>query len=637
MSDLAKLVAAVATASAVALCWGWGTAAERASLVRVWIDPVCGSESQARELISALRTRFPDRPVRRLRRMPEENVAIAWEVRGRIDTPAGPTARRDAAGTEGVGGADAGRRRADGTRRGGDGRAADVGVGSGSTDAGEGEAEPGERTASTEERASPGRRPSWRRREIFPPDMIVRDSRDRGDAGGCGLAVRGGAEARRLELPRDAQPEAVYRAAARAVWLLSDRSPLTPRAGRDAGGAEEPIDEIVSPRDWPTGDVGEATDRLHAETGRAETSGPADAGATAADAGMGRRDVDAGADGRSEGEEEPQWTDVEYQTMIFGPLRRPQYDAERVAPDYALNVIGTEYGLTGAEFGVLMNVHDGFAHGLQSAGLANYVGGEASGVQTSLGANVTDAQYEGVALTGGMNYADELEGFQGALGVNLVDEATEGLQAAVGVNWTGGRLDGLQSAVLNVGGDVNGAQLGVVNVGRDVEGAQVGLVNVARRSTVSLGLISVNWGRPLYVGLTHDVSGFAFLELEHGSQRVHHLLVVGVHPYNPRLTGSAGAGLGVDIGSKPLAVDLDLVGNFVAANAELGVATSVWTQMRATAVWSLFERFALTGGVSGNLLVGVGDPIVAAPTALPTSQVDRAAWVWPGVHAGVRF
>ena len=105
---------------------------------------------------------------------------------------------------------------------------------------------------------------------------------------------------------------------------------------------------------------------------------------------------------------------------------------------------------------------------------------------------------------------------------------------------------------------------------------------------------------------------------------------------------AAGLGLGTRFGEKPLTFDLDGIGMYTGTAqfaSEIEAAVAIWAQLRGTFQWSFFERLAVTGGVSLNLLVKdpPQEPRLRPPEQIPSLKLDAMSWMWVGAHAGVRF
>ena len=187
-----------------------------------------------------------------------------------------------------------------------------------------------------------------------------------------------------------------------------------------------------------------------------------------------------------------------------------------VVRSFSLNLAGSYVtGLEGVEIAGGANVESGFACGVQMARSANVVAGPVSGWQLAGGANGGGA-LDGAQTAGALNLASDVRGIQ----LGAIDIATGGVVGA-------------QVGAVNVAaGDVEGAQVGAVNVAAGgVEGVQIGAINVARRSTFSLGAITlVPEGRThldLWWGME---SGLVMAGLKHGGGHFHNIYGFGIRP-----------------------------------------------------------------------------------------------------------
>ena len=463
-----------------------------------------------------------------------------------------------------------------------------------------------------------------------------------GESETCELQVRTGAETTRLTLASDAEAASIRQAASRVAWLLT--ATRVPTEAPEAGGEppqEEAEEEEAAGEETESGES-MAREEMETDASASEESETQGEKPPEEEGGEGATTEDEASEPSetaSETEaadaEDRVWRDVRYQVAIVPPLYEPSFD-EPVAPQFAAHLVGVQYGLRGIEFG-FANIKTGFARGFQFGGIFNYVGGEVVGAQLSSGANWTMGDVRGVSSAMGGNLADNVNGLQLAGGVNVALGDVSGAQLALGGNLAGGHVEGVQSAAVNVAGGMPGAQIGLLNLSRRVEGFQVGLLNVARDSDVSLGLLSVNWARPLYVNLWEDLTGFSMFELKHGSRRIHNIVVTGYNPFFSEPVGVVGAGLGTHLGRRPLSADIDLLGMYVVPGG--GVAPAAWGQLRGTLFFSLTERFALMGGVSLNVLAAEGSgSTIAVSDSVPSINIEESlAWVWPGLHAGLRF
>lgn len=244
--------------------------------------------------------------------------------------------------------------------------------------------------------------------------------------------------------------------------------------------------------------------------------------------------------------------------------------------------------------------------GVQLTGGVNLLAGDLDGFQGAGGVNVVAGSVDGMQLAGGANIAaGQVDGFQGAGGVNVAGGDVDGFQGAGGVNLAAGRVDGVQMAGgVNVAHGVDGSQVAVVNVStEDVDGVQIGVINIARDSDLSLGLINI-----IYEGRTHldawtTSYGFHNVALKHGGRYFHYIYGAGWRPGGdcPEWALTLGAGGHAPISDR-LFIDGDLLVQHVSPTAGLLVGTNEIATGRAIAGVQIFDRLALTGGYSYNML-----------------------------------
>lgn len=396
----------------------------------------------------------------------------------------------------------------------------------------------------------------------------------------CKVTLVAGEERSTLELAAGADEGAVRNAASRIAWLISANMP-----------EPEPV-EVPEPEGEP---VAEPEPEANPKPEPEPEPDPAPEPVTEPD---------------PEPIPQTQYRTVPLHASLIPWLEHPRGPGGDVVSTYSFNIVGYQAGLEGIEFGMALNIERDFAHGLQLSLGGNIVGGDVDGAQLALG----------------FNWAGSVDGAQLSSGVNVAT----------------GPVDGLQASFANAAGDVAGVQLGLLNIGRKVDGLQVGLLNIARASDVSVGLVNINYGRPLYLSAWGDELGMFRLGLQHGSRYLHWIISGGVSPFGQGLA-SAGIGLGGHFPLGSLYLELDAMAHAVGA-LEIS-AGGVLSQLRLTLGLPLGDRFAVYGGVSANMLASEpidssGRVLSFADTSLAT-PVDGGGtadlWVWPGFFAGIRL
>lgn len=142
-------------------------------------------------------------------------------------------------------------------------------------------------------------------------------------------------------------------------------------------------------------------------------------------------------------------------------------------------------------------------HGIQVAGLLNYVSADTKGLQFSGMFNSTAKELRGVQVAGLGNMAGgTTAGFQLAGLYNLSGETMTGIQISALFNLVDGRFAGTQIGFINKAHDTSGKnstpptrarglQLGVVNLNKEMDGLQFGLFNFGGSCRgVQIGLVN---------------------------------------------------------------------------------------------------------------------------------------------------
>ena len=430
-----------------------------------------------------------------------------------------------------------------------------------------------------------------------------------------------------VALSEGAKKDAIRNAASRIAWVVSTgKRPRDPsertenEAKEDVEDSDEEVDEQAdeeSTREEDAAAEEEASDEETSE-GEQERKEPEEA--------SDKEQTDD--DGATDEEEETavEETRVPFYATAIPLVSAPVVSGDRIVPNYAFNIIGYNYGLRGLEFGLLFNGESAYARGVQFAGIGNYVAGPVKGAQTSFGGNVA---------------AGDVRGLQAALGGNLSLGAVDGAQTSAGVNWTSEKVNGFQLGALNVAGDVKGFQAALMNVGRDVDGVQAGFLNIAKESDVSVGLLNINWGRPAFLSVWANETGFTSLGLKHGSKYLHHLLAFRYSPLSNDPLLGVGMGLGGHFPLGSLYLEPDLLYNILLPSNQLlpnPPKPVHWWQMRGTLGWQIGRRIAVYAGLSANVRYSGGrvrlDP--SGPVRSLSIGFERIS-IWPGMFAGMHF
>ncbi|WP_156338816.1 hypothetical protein [Chondromyces crocatus] len=264
------------------------------------------------------------------------------------------------------------------------------------------------------------------------------------------------------------------------------------------------------------------------------------------------------------------------------------------------------------------------------------------GFELSLGASFAREGACGVQLAGGANLVTgTVAGWQTAIVGNLSHDVA-GVQVTGGLNFARGNARGLQLGAVNVAtGEAQGVQFGGVNVAAGgMEGVQVGLVNVARRSTLSLGLLSIVPDGRLHLDLWATDAGIFMAGLKHGGNGFHNIYGVGLRPEREGVRGVAAFGLGGHIQASPrLFVDVDMIGYPMLHSS--GAQFSLMLQLRAVLGVQLTRGLALFGGPELNQIFS-DDVDASSLGLLGGARLHEGVAgfalrsLWPGLTLGVQ-
>jgi hypothetical protein len=325
--------------------------------------------------------------------------------------------------------------------------------------------------------------------------------------------------------------------------------------------------------------------------------------------------------------------------------------------NFTVNLLGRAHDLDGVELSVIGGIRTGHVDGVQISGFYNQSQGRLRGVQASDGLNLVQSTSYGVQA-GTVNWASkDFHGLQGSV-VNVTKEGLHGVQGAV-FNYAG-ELDGVQGAVVNLAGRTDGLQAAVVNVvterGEGLQagvvnvttgqqtGLQVGVVNVARKSDLSVGLVSVVMdGRSSFTLAGGDLA-LGAVEFKHGDDYWHTIYRFGWGgDGSESLDFGFGLGGHIPIGDR-FYLDTDLVSHFV-RDSELAFSSQhqALGEARLLAGFKILPWLSVNAGVSMNVLVQEGgDNMDRYATFGGWNLNDGGAtgnsvYMWPGFMAGLRF
>ena len=366
------------------------------------------------------------------------------------------------------------------------------------------------------------------------------------------------------------------------------------------------------------------------------------------------------------GEEPP----VSYEPFGFTLLPGiPSPPAERTVYNLSLNLlVGSVYGIKGAQLGTIMNITEDRLAGVQASSVGNIVEGDLLGIQHAGVFNIVGGDSTAAQLAGVFNVNEGNTSFLQSAGVfNMVSGAFAGVQAAGVFNMSRGPVSGAQfSGVFNAAARVSGAQVGVVNISEDVDGTQIGIVNISSGVVRGSQVGIVNISRDLHgipIGLINIVEngifrtsgwfselGMGYVGFQMGTRSLYTLLYAGMalgERLSPLYSAALGFGLHVPLG--PFFVDADLSakaswtgwsGSELAEAFDASTVSPVWPSARLMVGVRLFDFI----GIFAGLMLDTTIPGYTAATELHQGSgsftmelVGTPLEVYPKLFAGIEF
>lgn len=304
--------------------------------------------------------------------------------------------------------------------------------------------------------------------------------------------------------------------------------------------------------------------------------------------------------------------------------------------NFALNFVGYNRGINGAEFAALSNINRDYVKGLQWAGLSNYVGDEVEGFQAAgifnkVGSHMKGFQMAGISnvnlgdvkgaqlagisnhafkntvglqIAGILNQSDTIRGAQLSGTINFARKS-QGLQMS-GIGNHAINANGLQLAgVYNLAKNVKGMQVsGVVNLAKNVEGSQIGLINIADSlSGVPIGLINlIGNGYRRFGIFTDEVIPYNFY-VKTGVQRFYSILSAGMQQ-DALQEGNTFYTYGFGFGSSyaltnQLLLDIDITNNVLTKKNNSGYLSSI-IKGNIGLEFNILDRISVVGGLTFN-------------------------------------
>jgi hypothetical protein len=376
---------------------------------------------------------------------------------------------------------------------------------------------------------------------------------------------------------------------------------------------------------------------------------------------------------------------ISYEPFSFTVLPGvPAPAAERTVYNLSINLlVGSVYGIKGAQLGTVMNITEDRLTGVQACSVGNIVEGDLLGIQYAGVFNIAGRETTAAQCAGVFNVNEGNTSFLQAAGVfNMVSGTFAGVQAAGVFNMNSEKLTGFQAAgvfnmaegpvtgaqisgVFNTATEVSGAQLGVVNISEDVNGTQVGIVNISNGVVRGAQVGVVNISRDLYgipIGLINIVEngifrtsgwyseqGLGYLGFEMGSRYLYTLLYGGLALGDRPSLYTAALGFGLHIPVGPFFVDGDLSAKAswtgwseseLAQAFDMSDVSPIWPSARLMLGVRVFNLVGLFGGVMFDATIP--GYTVATELHQGTGSFTMELWgaqlqVYPKLFAGIKF
>ena len=375
---------------------------------------------------------------------------------------------------------------------------------------------------------------------------------------------------------------------------------------------------------------------------------------------------------------------VSYAPFSFSVLPGvPAGSSDRTVYNLSLNLlVGSVYGVRGAQLGTVMNITEDKLTGIQASGVGNIIEGELLGLQYAgvfnivgrettavqwagvfnvvegdasflQGAgvfNMAGATFAGVQAAGVFNMSREkLTGFQAAGVFNMAEGPVLGGQIS-GVFNTATRVSGAQVGVVNISGDVNGTQIGIVNISSgQVRGTQIGIVNISRDLFgIPIGLINVVENGIFQTSGWFSELGMGYVGFQMGSRYLYTLLYGGIAlgDRSPLYTAAFGFGLHIPVGPVFVEGDLSAKASWTGwSESELSEAfnmtglSPVWPSARIMLGVRVLRIFSLFGGVmlDSKLTGYTVETGLHQGSSFTVDLWNEPIEVYPKLFAGIKF
>jgi hypothetical protein len=243
-----------------------------------------------------------------------------------------------------------------------------------------------------------------------------------------------------------------------------------------------------------------------------------------------------------------------------------------------------------------------------------------------------------------------IKGAQLGTVMNITEDRLTGVQAS-GVFNTATKVSGAQVGVVNISQEVSGAQVGIVNIASGaVRGAQVGIVNISRDLYgIPIGLINIVENGIFRTTGFFSERGLGYLGFQMGSRYLYTLFYGGMALGDRSSLYTAALGFGLHIPVGPFFVDADLSAKASWtgwSESELDQAfdtstvSPVWPSARLLLGVEVFGFLGLLGGVMFDTTI----PGSTVATELHQGSGDFTMDLWgaslqvyPKLFAGIKF
>jgi hypothetical protein len=227
--------------------------------------------------------------------------------------------------------------------------------------------------------------------------------------------------------------------------------------------------------------------------------------------------------------------------------------------------------MRGVQISGISNVLRGTMHGWQVAGISNYTSETVDGVQIAGISNYAQKDVDVLQVAGIFNIGQNVNGFQVSGLINASRDNVRGWQIAGVSNYS--KTVGLSqlSGFGNIASErVKGAQIaGFFNYSKYVDGGQFAFINIADSvGGIPIGFISIVRKGYHKIELSAEEVLYANVTYKLGVRRFYNMFTAGVQPGSDGPIWGFGYGIGGQIGTRRVMVNLDLKGTQIMENVD---------------------------------------------------------------------